>query len=219
MGLQSLERSLERMVEGVFSRAFRSKLRPIELGRRMVREMDANRTVDVSGRIVVPNDFAFRLSPDDLAQFAEIHDALVRELADAAREYARDESYSFMGPVSISLASDPVLKSGRFELEARLQEKLGGAGAGSLVLPSGERRVLNSEVLTIGRLPECGVTVADANVSRLHAEIRPSGTGFMLEDKGSTNGTKVNGSPITSHKLVDGDEIVIGTARIRFEAS
>ena len=61
MGLQSLERRLERMVEGVFRRS-RGSIRPIELGRRLVREMDDNRTVDVKGRRMVPNDFVVLLS-------------------------------------------------------------------------------------------------------------------------------------------------------------
>jgi hypothetical protein len=207
------------MVEGVFSRAFRSKLRPIELGRKMVRDMDANRTVDVQGRVVVPNSFAFGLSVEDYAQFTEISDALVRELADAAREYARDENYTFMGPVEISIATDPDLKAGRFTLVSKLHERGGGAGAGALVMANGERMVLSTTTITIGRLPECGITVNDPNVSRQHAEIRPSGTGFLIEDKGSTNGTKVNGSPVTVQRLTDGDEITVGTARIRFEAS
>jgi hypothetical protein len=219
MGLQSLERSLERMVEGVFARAFRTKLRPIELGRRMVRDIDAGRTVDVNGRVIVPNSFAFTLGTDDHAHFADIRDALVRELADAAREYARDEGYTFMGPVDITIAVDPALKAGRFALVSKLHEKGGGVGAGSLLLASGERRVLGNEVTIIGRSPECGVVIADANVSRQHAEIRPSGTGYVVADRGSTNGTKVNGVGVTEHRLVDGDEISIGTVRMRFEAS
>ncbi len=219
MGLQSLERSLERMVEGVFARAFRSRLRPIELGRRMVRDMDTSRTVDVQGRVVVPNHFSFALSPDDHKQFAEISDALVQELADAAREYARDESYVFMGPVEIEIAVDPDLRAGRFTLASKLHERGGGAGAGSVVLPNGQRHVLGTTPVVIGRTPECGIVLADPNVSRRHAEIRPSGTGFVVEDNGSTNGTKVNGMPVSVHRLNDGDEITIGTARIRFEAS
>ena len=57
VGLKGFERRLERMVEGVFARAFRSGLRPIEIGRRLVREIDDNRSVDVRGRTVVPNHF------------------------------------------------------------------------------------------------------------------------------------------------------------------
>ena len=62
MGLQSFEHSLERMVEGVFSRGSRSSIRPVELGRRVLREMDDHRSVDVKGRRIVPNVFAVRLS-------------------------------------------------------------------------------------------------------------------------------------------------------------
>ena len=64
MGLQSLERRLERMVEGVF-RGSRSAIRPIELGRRLVREMDDQRSVYVKGRRVVPNDFVIKLNQRD----------------------------------------------------------------------------------------------------------------------------------------------------------
>ena len=116
MGLQSFEQRLERMVDGVFARAFRSSLRPVELGRRLVREMDDHRSVDVRGRTIVPNDFTFTLSPDDLAAFADINEALVRELCDAAREHAREEEYSFMGPVRVALDADERFKAGRFTL-------------------------------------------------------------------------------------------------------
>ncbi len=105
MGLQSLERRLERMVEGVF-RGSRAAIRPIELGRRLVREMDEQRSVDVKGRRIVPNDFLIHLSPRDLAGFDDIHDVLQAELVEAAREYAREEGYHFMGPVRVQLAGD-----------------------------------------------------------------------------------------------------------------
>lgn len=220
MGMQGLERRLERMVEGVFSRAFRSTLRPIELGRRLVREMDDGRTVDVKGRVVVPNVFAFRLSQADLTQFADIHDALVRELCDAAREYARDEGYAFMGPVQVTLTADPALKAGRFTLASRMQEGPGGGtGAGALVLPDGTRVPLTDAVVTIGRLPDCEITLADPNVSRRHAQVRPSGPGYVVVDLQSTNGTRVNGMVVGEHRLADGDVITVGNVRIRFEAS
>ena len=86
MGLQSLERRLERMVEGVF-RGSRSTIRPIELGRRLVREMDDQRSVDVKGRRVVPNDFVIKLSQRDFEGFAGIYDVLQTELVEAAREH------------------------------------------------------------------------------------------------------------------------------------
>src|SRR6187401_2202505 len=105
MGIRGFERRLERMVEGVFARAFRSGLRPVELGRRMVREIDDNRSVDVRGRTVVPNHFDVQLRQEDLDRFAEIHSTLVRELSDAARDHARDEGYTFLGRVEVELTA------------------------------------------------------------------------------------------------------------------
>src|SRR5690606_30627746 len=111
MGIRGFERRLERVVEGAFARAFRSGLRPVELGRRLVREMDDNRSVGVRGETLVPNHFTIALSESDLEQFEGVQDSLSRELADAAREHARDEGYSFLGPVEIELEHDPKLRT------------------------------------------------------------------------------------------------------------
>ncbi len=208
------------MVEGVFSRAFKATVKPIELGRRLVREMDEHRSVDVKGRRIVPNQFTFWLSANDHAGFADIDEALVSELCEAAREYARDEGYHFMGPVSVDLAVDNKLKPGRFGVTSSMKEPGGGAGAGSLVLPSGERIPLKGTAISIGRMPDCTIMVNDPNVSRRHAEVRPQGTGYVAADLGSTNGTKVNGVRIEGDRtLQDGDILSLGTTHIRFEAS
>ncbi|MGH9243846.1 MAG: FhaA domain-containing protein [Acidimicrobiales bacterium] len=219
MGLKGFERRLERMVEGVFARAFRSGLRPIELGRRLVREIDDNRSVDVRGRTVVPNHFTIRMSVEDLARFADIRETLVRELADAAREHARDEGYGFVGPVEVEMVEDQSMRTGAFQIDPRMKEAPGGAGAGSLVLPTGDRVVLGEHVVTIGRMPECNIVLADPNVSRTHAEIRPRGQGYVLADLNSTNGTRVNGVRVSEHLLLDNDELCFGNTRMRFEAS
>ena len=122
MGLQSVEQALERMVESVFSRSSRTTLRPVELGRRLLRDIDDHRSVDVKGRRIVPNAFTFYLSPADHAGFAEIDTALRHELTEAAREYARDEGYHFVGPVSIAFEVDNNLKPGRFGIFSHLRE-------------------------------------------------------------------------------------------------
>jgi hypothetical protein len=219
MGLQGFERRLERMVEGAFSRAFKSGLRPVELGRRLVRVMDDQRSVGVSGRRVVPNSFTVVLSPDDHAQFTDVEETLVRELCDAAREHARDEQYTFMGPVTVELARDESLRTGNFRIEGRLKEGPGGGGAGSILLPTDERVVLGEYIVTIGRMPDSTIVLADPNVSRNHAEIRPQGDGYVVVDLGSTNGTRVNGVKVTQHELRDGDEVVFGNTRMHFAAS
>jgi hypothetical protein len=219
MGLKGFERRLERAVEGGFARLFRSGLKPIELGRKLTREMDDNRTVDVRGRTVVPNHFTIELSGTDQEAFAEIADTLERELAEAAREHARDEGYAFLGPVQVDLQVADDLRTGSFALTARMRPGEGGTGAGSLVLPTGDRVPLGEETITVGRLPESTIVLADPNVSRTHAEIRPRGSTFVVVDLGSTNGTRINGIRVTEHELMDGDEVMFGNTRMRFEAS
>ena len=222
MVLQSLERRLERMVTGVFSRGSRTNIRPIELGRRLVRAMDDQRSVDVKGRRVVPNDFVVQLAPKDYDGFSEISDVLQTELVEAAREYARSEGYHFLGPVKVALSADETQKAGRFEVLASLRQSGEGEapGAASLVLPSGQRVTLGDAPVTVGRLSECTIPLNDNNVSRRHAEIRPNRQNFVVVDLGSTNGTMVNGTRIYGETaLSDGDIISFGSTYVRFEAS
>ncbi len=219
MGLKGFERRLERLVEGAFARAFKSSLRPVELGRRLVREMDHQRTVNVQGAMAAPNDFTVTVGPEDNAQFAEIGDSLSQSLAEAARDHAREEGYVFMGPVEVHLEVDPELGPGSFSLSARFKEGVAGTAGGSLLLPDGTRIALADAVATIGRSPDCTVHLADSSVSRRHAELRPAGDGWALVDLGSTNGTRVNGATVTERRLKDGDAISVGDVQLRFEAS
>jgi Protein of unknown function (DUF3662)/FHA domain len=220
VGLKGFERRLERLVEGVFARAFQSSLRPVELGRRLVREMDDQRTVNVRGATAVPNEFTITLSQEDHDQLTEIGDSLSRELADAARTHAREEGYVFMGPVTVALNLDPELRTGSFGLSARFKEGAGGTSGGALVVPGGKRIPLGEAAVVIGRATDAGVQLTDTSVSRRHAEVRPSGDGFVVVDLGSTNGTRVNGAGITSERrLADGDTITVGDSSLRFEAS
>jgi hypothetical protein len=219
MVLRNFERRLERIVEGVFSRAFKSGLRPIEIGRRLTRELDDTRSIGVRGGTVVANHFTVNLSKQDADEFANVTDTMQRELADLAREHAREEGYTFMGPVEVVFNVDPGMRVGSFSIEARLREGEGGVAAGSLVLPSGERFILGDGVVTIGRLTDSVLVLEDPNVSRQHAEIRPTGNGFVLADLGSTNGSKVNGVKVSERVLQDGDELTFGATSFRFEAS
>ncbi len=218
MGLQQFERRLERLVEGVFAKAFRSGLQPVELGRRLTREMDAQRTVGVRG-VIAPNAFTFALAPADLDRFQSFAEAMVRELADAAREHARSEGYIFVGPVDVVLEEDESVTPGTFLVAGEVREAPGGAVVGSLVLPDGSRVAISDEPVTIGRLSDCDVPVTDESVSRRHAEVRRRGSDIVVVDLGSTNGTKVNGAGVRERLLADGDEITVGSTRLRFEAS
>ena len=219
MGMQALEQRLERMVDGVFRRSHNS-IRPIELGRRLIREMDDHRTVDVKGQRVVPNDFQILLAADDHAGFADIEDALRTELVEAVREYAREEGYHFMGPVVVDLRVDNSLKAGRFGITSQIKQGEAGRRPGTIVMPSGERVALNDGRNLIGRLSDCRIMINDGNTSRHHAEIHRSGSGFVITDLGSTNGTYLNGERLTTDRRIsDGDIITVGSVNLRFEAS
>jgi hypothetical protein len=218
MALHEFERRLERLVEGVFAKAFRSGLQPVELVRRLTREMDLGRTQGVRG-VIAPNYFGFALSPTDHGRFQAFADVLVRDLADAARDHARSEGYLFVGPVEVELISDGSVSAGTFLLSSEVREAEGGAFVGAVVVPGGERIRVGDDPVCIGRLPECEVTLNDQNVSRRHAEVRREGDAFVVVDLGSTNGTKVNGTRVKQQRLNDGDEITVGSSTLRFEAS
>jgi hypothetical protein len=217
MGLQGFERRLERIVEGVFARVFRSGLQPVEIGRRLTREMDLRRTVTPRGRLT-PNQFTVAISPEDRSRFSSIEEELVSELIAVAKEHAEAEKYHFLGPVTIEMETDGDLSPGMLLL---VGDMLAGNPGAALVLPDGSKVKLADKTVVIGRMPECDVTAADPNVSRRHAEVRPAEdrSGYILADLGSTNGTRLNGTSVRSAKLSPGDEIGVGSTRIRFEAS
>ncbi|WMX43741.1 FHA domain-containing protein [Streptomyces roseicoloratus] len=83
---------------------------------------------------------------------------------------------------------------------------------------AGQQFPIGAAPLTLGRNGDNSVVITVGNVSRFHAEVRREGHGFVLYDSGSSNGTRVNGTRVTSHELRPGDLIEIGTETFRFEA-
>ena len=217
MGLQRFERRLERLVEGVFGRALRSGLQPVEVARKLTRELDVGRTRGVHG-LIAPNQFRIVIALSDRDRFASFEEALLAELADAAREHARDEGYHFVGPIQIEFAVEPNAVAGSCEVQASIVAGESGR-SGAIVLGDG-RRVILGDRAVIGRHPECEVPLGDPEVSRRHAEVVLTPEGFAVHDLGSTNGTLVNSSPVREERLLtDGDEIRVGATALRFEAS
>ncbi|MGH1493847.1 MAG: FhaA domain-containing protein [Acidimicrobiales bacterium] len=217
MVLKSFEDRLERLVEGVFSRAFKSGLQPVEVGRRLVREMESSRTVDPAGRPLAPNRFVIRVAVEDFQRFAQVQESLLAELTATVRGYAAQENLNFLGRVSIEFQADPSLRVGVFRLHPSYDERIPGAEPdGWLEDPNGAHYKLKNSVMTIGRLSGSDIVIDDQNVSRQHAELHPMGDSYQLIDLGSTNGCKVNGQRVDRHILVDGDEITLGPVNLRF---
>lgn len=117
--LRSIESKIEGLFEGVFGRAFRTHVQPIELARKLVKEMDDHRSVSVS-RVYVPNEYTVYLSTDDRNQFEGYETALVGELQEYLAEHARREKYALLAPPNVLVTTDDDLAIGEFGIATRL---------------------------------------------------------------------------------------------------
>jgi hypothetical protein len=246
--LRNLESKLAGLVEGAFSRAFKSEVRPVEIARKLAREMEEHKVQSLS-RTYVPNQYAVWLSPEDREQFEGYEDELRRELSGYLLEHARRERLNLVSRPQVEFRTDERLRLGEFGIQARLvrpddherQEPRQAEEGRTMVYSSAERiqeplrepdprrgtaklridgrtALLGSQGATLGRSRDCEVVLEDANVSRKHAEVRPSGGSWVVRDLGSTNGVKVNGRRITgAQSLKRGDQIELGTSRVIFD--
>jgi Protein of unknown function (DUF3662)/FHA domain len=248
--LRSLESKLAGLVEGTFSRAFKSEVRPVEIARKLARELDQHKVVSVS-RTYVPNEYTVWLSVRDREQFSGYEDDLRGELSAYLLEHARRERVAFMSRPEISFETDERLRLGEFGIQARLvrpdPEPAGDGGAvrgdaghtsvysvserlsEPLQQPNARRTraqlryegratLLGSEGAVLGRSRDCDLVVSDENVSRRHAEVRPSGGAWIVRDLGSTNGIRVNGTRVSgAQPLRPGDKIELGVSTVTFE--
>ena len=124
--LRSIESKIEGLFEGVFGRAFRTNVQPIELARKLVKEMDDHRNVSVS-RVYVPNEYTIYLSPGDRKQFAGYEGSLVGELQEYLAEHARRERYALLGAPVVLVTTDGDLAVGEFGIATRLVADEGSA--------------------------------------------------------------------------------------------
>ena len=108
---KSVETTISSLVEGTFGRLFRSEVRPMELARKLVREMDAHRTVSVS-RVYVPNEYSIWLSPEDRERYEGVEDEVIDELAAYLLEHARREDLIMASQPLITFHTDERLASG-----------------------------------------------------------------------------------------------------------
>jgi len=213
MVLKSVENRLERIFEKTFSRPFKSALQPIEIGSRIVREVDLTRRLSSQGPIS-PNQVTVWLGPVDAARFDGFQKALVTELEETVRQHAVSEGYSFVGPVVVEIYIDDDLKSGNVEVKT---EFVGGESQPRLIVSDGRAFNVGERALVIGRSPDIDVVINDSNVSRRHAEVWRTSEGVAIRDLQSTNGTYVNGHRINAVSLSPRDDVTIGTLHMRIE--
>jgi hypothetical protein len=242
--LQRFERRLEGMVEGAFARAFKSDLQPVEVASAVQREMDERAAIVAQGRTLVPNDFVVEVSASDLSRLDVYADSLGLELATLAREYAKEQGYSFVGPVRMRFEGVPDLGTGMFRIRSGVirghtveagevrqpvsdlprsqgshfygRPRLVVQGSGPGGLKAGSTYELQTPVTLLGRGTDCDLRVVDGGVSRHHAELRVEDNQVVLVDLGSTNGTFVNGQAVRRVALTDGTNVTLGRTTLVF---
>ncbi len=117
--LRNLEAKLGGLVEGAFSRAFKSSVEPLELAHKLAKEMEESKTVSVS-RVYVPNHYRIFLSPEDREQFSSYEPALRKELSDYLLEHARSERLALTSRPRVEFMTDERLSLGEFGIQAQL---------------------------------------------------------------------------------------------------
>ncbi len=141
--LRTIEQKIESLVEGVFGRAFRTNVQPVELARKLIKEMDDNRTVSVS-RVYVPNEYTVYLSPPDRAQFEAYEESLRLELQEYLAEHARREGYVMLSPPIVVITSDADLSVGEFGIATRMVQRPRRAGTVAPPEPAAASAALES---------------------------------------------------------------------------
>jgi hypothetical protein len=232
---RDFERKLESIFEGVLLRAFKSGVHPVELGKKLTRELEGNKTIGVS-RIYVPNRYEVGLSPRDYERFATYQSVLATELENLLISYVKEKGYSVLDRPQVRFKLEEKLHEGEFWIRSRMEgeipgkekERKGiGKGEGDRipllqVLGKGDDAVefaLGDKPCVIGRNPACEIVLPDPNVSRMHARIEKKGGEYHIVDLDSTNGTFVNEKRINQSKLQENDIIRVGTTKLIFRRS
>src|SRR2546423_3457604 len=111
MVLRTLEQKIEALFEGIFGRAFRTNVQPVELARKLAKEMDDHRTISVS-RVYAPNEYTIYLAPADREQFETYERNLQSELQEYLAEHARREQYALLSSPRVLMETDADLDMG-----------------------------------------------------------------------------------------------------------
>ena len=211
----------------MFAIARRRGIRPITIGRQLVATMD---DIALSNNGQVPSTYKILVSPSNLELLNPTLKTLAHELRQAIAHHATYEGYSLAGEAVVTFEHDENLgplecviqpskvSSVRSAPVDTIEPEPATREIHALVLDNGTRFELANDKYSIGRQTTCDIVIADHNVSRVHAEIRVVHGTWQIDDRGSTNGTRVNGTVIVEPTpLAAGDVIAFGAVNIRFE--
>ncbi len=211
----------------MFAIARRRGIRPITIGRQLVATMD---DIALSNNGNVPSTYKVLVSPSNLELLSPTLKPLAHELRQAIAHHATYEGYSLAGEAVVTFEHDenlgPVecviqpskVSSVRAVPVETSEPEPATREIHALVLDNGTRFELANDKYSIGRQTTCDIVIADHNVSRVHAEIKVVQGSWKIDDRGSTNGTRVNGTVIVEPTpLASGDVIAFGAVNIHFE--
>ncbi len=212
--LDSFERGLERAVGGAFAKTFKSGVQPLEISAALRRELDTKAAVVSRDRILVPNELHVALSPADHARMEALGESLIDELTQLLQQHATAQRYVFPGGIRITFSADAALAEGVVVVSS---QSVKGEVVWSPVLDiDGVRHPLTRSRTVIGRGSDADITLDDTGTSRKHLEILWDGERAQVTDLGSTNGTRLNGEPVTRAVLPPDSVIELGRTRILF---
>ena len=211
--LDSFERGLERAVNGAFARTFRSGLQPVEITSALKKEVDTHASPVARDRVLVPNRFVVRMSPEDHASMTALGDGLVGELAELLTQYTAQQRYQMVSPPLITLEAEPSLSVGMLDVRSS-SERVEVVWAPVLEI-DGQAHHLGARTV-IGRGSEADLTIDDTGISRKHLEIVWDGRRAEARDLGSTNGSTLNGARLTRATLPGDSVLQAGGTRMVF---
>jgi hypothetical protein len=114
---KGIEQRLEGLVEGFFAKVFRSGLQPIEVGRRILREMSDGKTLSVN-RVYAPNEFHVVMGSDDYGRFSQMESGLAKEFTELVIDSAKENRWNLMGIPTITFEEDESIGKGEFRVES-----------------------------------------------------------------------------------------------------
>ena len=212
---RSLERRLERLIEGLASKLFPGAVSAPELAQRLLREADLSIVEGTAGP-VVPNVYGVRMNPDDLGQESAPNE-LTSELAGLIDEHARQMGWRLEGAVYVEVVGDPSMPLGGMDIAANVVAGTLARWASLTERGSSIEHPVAPNRCLIGRDRGCDVRLTADEVSRRHALIWREGPDVWVADLRSSNGTAINGVAVREPSLVQtGDAVVFGSVECTF---
>ena len=168
--LKNIEKRMESLVEGVFGRAFRRQIHPVEIAKALTKQMDEGRMVSIS-RTYAPNDFTVHLSEEDVESIRAYQDALKDELIQYASTHADNKDYHLMTPPRVRFETEDSLRFGEFGITAKLTGGDGPREKGAPQDTSGQTRIFRTEESAGGEIDQ-GTATISADEARRHGLAR-----------------------------------------------